>query len=393
MAGCGGGGGGSTSNSQEQPSNTMSGSAALTNGITVIDSSTAAQIIAADSSSVTFSGSPSATQSLKPGDIIIVQNTARKVESVTYVNGQTVVKTVEPEFSEVFKTLDISGDVYLAEEHVNKAALPANVRLAVSKAKSDETVIKQVITKKQEGNIFTYTIVDDVIYDFDGNPATTSDQVLANGTVVLEKPHVGFDLKYGFLSDKYATLSFKGGEKVDISFSSQKISFNKTVKIPLGDFEVDIASVITGIPGLTSKALNVTASMYLVFDASGEASIVAGFSQDLSINAGMKATLKPVSITAFDNNTFSFTFKQPQIEGALSAAAAINPDLSLNILQWTPAGVNNSLGVKTTAKANLALTNACYRIMADANLSSTAFVMLPKASLNFDFSPSSAVIC
>ncbi len=387
LVGCGGGGGGGggESSTSTQPTNTMSAAASLTNGITILDSTTINQIVTSDTSSITFTGSPSAIQSLKPGDIIIVGNTARKIESVSYADGQTVVKTIEPEFSEVFKTLDVSGDVYLAEEHVNKAAMPANIRLAVSKAKSDQTVIKQAITQKREGNVFTYTIEDEVIYDFDGNAATTADQVLANATVVLESPHVAFDLKYGVLSDKYATLSFKGGEKVDITLSSQKVSFNKTVKIPLGTFEVDIASAITGVPGLTTRALNVTASLNLVFDASGQASIVAGFSQDLSINAGMKATLNPVSITSFDDNTSSFTYKQPQIEGELGASASINPDVTLNVLQYALAGINNSLGVKTIAKANVALTNACYRIMADANLSSVAFVMLPAAYLNIDF--------
>ena len=340
--------------------------------VNILDSSTESQITSSDNSSITFNGSPATTQTLKPGDIIIVQNTARKVDSITTINGQTVINTVEPEFSEVVKSIEISGDVMLEEEHLDKTSIPNKVGVTVAKVKpsKDKTI-------SASGNTFTYTFIDKVI-DADGDSSTTFDQITINGEAVLEAPRLTFAFNYGIVSDKYAEINFKTGEQINLSFSSKELTFDKSVTLPLGKLIIPIA--------VTGGTVNVTISLNLVFGANGSAKFETGFTQKLSIDAGMKATLNPANVTSFNNSNYDFTFQQPQLEGKISVSAAVNPDVDLKLWQYTLAGINNNLGVKTTAKANISLTNICYRVSADAYLSSIAFVMLPKASLNISFS-------
>jgi Tol biopolymer transport system component len=379
LSGCGSGGGGGggsgSATSGGGSSNVAIATSSLATGVVSLDTSTASLIIASDASSVTFAGAPAAILALQPGSIFLVGNTARKVESVISGGGQTVVRTVEPDLSEALDALQISGDVFLGSEHISQASTLAGVRVDILNQK-DTTV--GTISESNQGNTFVITITDEVIYDADGDLTTKFDQVIANGTVVLEKPHVAFDFNYGLFSEKYTSINFTAGEKVDLTVSSQSIQFDKKKTITL--FKYYISTPITG--GLAG----VTIPVNLVFEASGKAAIVAGFSQDVSIDVGMKATISPNTVTSTSNFTHTFSFKQPQIEGTLSGSIAINPDVDLTAFQYSLAGITNSLGAVATAKGSITLSNACTRVMADAFVSSNGFVMVPKASLNIDFS-------
>ncbi|MDO8445550.1 MAG: PKD domain-containing protein [Deltaproteobacteria bacterium] len=377
LTGCSGGS--DVSLSDIGANNYATGSATIKDGVTTLDSSTASTITVSDNTSVTFTGSPSAMQTLKPGDIFIVNNAARKVESVTSSSSETVVATTEPDFSEVVKTLEVSGVVWLGEEHIDQSDLSSKARLTVSKSKSSKAI--SINTGNQTGNTFTYDFIDTVVYDADGKSSTTSDQLKVNGNLKFERPHVGFDFSYGFWKDKYASISFNAGETLNLTFSSEEISFSKKVTIPLGSLVIPI-----DVSGLSAGTVYVKIPINLVFEANGTAKIVAGFSQSITIDVGMEADLSPVTITPYDNSSFDLDFQQPQIDGKVSASAAIKPDVDLMFLQYNLAGIENSLGIEANAKANLTLSNACYRVTADANLSSEGYVMLPKVSFNGDFS-------
>lgn len=379
MVGCGDRG--STTKSWSGATNYTKGEATLKDGITTLDSSTSSQVTASDDTSVTFTGSPSSITALKPGDIFIVNNQARKIESVASSGNDTVIATTEPDFSEVVKTLQVSGDVYLGEEHVDQSSKSSKVRLAVSKSKSYKAI--EVNTENQTGNDFTYEFVDTVIYDADGDEKnTTNDQLKVNGTFVLEKPHVNFNFEYGFgfWNDKYADISFNAGESINLTFSSPEISFDKEVSFNIGTMIIPIDA------GVTAGTVNIKIPINLVFGANGTVKFVAGISQRSTIDLGMNATLKPVIITPYNKSSFNFSFVQPQLEGEVTASASIKPDVNLAFLQYNLAGLKNKLGVDANAKANLTLTNACYRITSNTDISSIAYVMLPRASFNIDFS-------
>lgn len=131
-----------------------------------------------------------------------------------------------------------------------------------------------------------------------------------NGDIVLDAPSITFLLKYGIISDKYAEIKIKAREKLNLSLSSQELTFDKSLSIPLGSLVIPIA--------VTGGTVNVTVSLNLVFEANGTAKISAGFSQDIVIDAGMTATLSPAKITSFNNSTFDWDLKQPQIEGEVN---------------------------------------------------------------------------
>ena len=179
LAGCGSGGAPGQLNNQQ--SNVASGTSSLMDGVTILDSGTANQIISSNDTSIVFAGTPAAITNLKAGDVFIVQNTARQVLSVGTVNGQTVVQTITPELSEVFKHLQIDASVLLSEKEIDRSSLSGKVTLATIMSPPVASV-----TSTQQGSTFTLTITDEVIYDADSDPNTKLDQVLANGTVVLE---------------------------------------------------------------------------------------------------------------------------------------------------------------------------------------------------------------
>ena len=371
LAGCGSGGAPGQLNNQQ--SNVASGTSSLIDGVTILDSGTANQIISSNDTSIVFAGTPAAITNLKAGDVFIVQNTARQVLSVGTVNGQTVVQTITPELSEVFKHLQIDASVLLSEKEIDRSSLSGKVTLATIMSPPVASV-----TSTQQGSTFTLTITDEVIYDADSDPNTKLDQVLANGTVVLESPQVDANFNFGVVSQTYASINFKAGEKVDVTVSSLNLSFNKSASVPLLTFLVPIA--------VTGGTVNITISLNLVFEANGSAKITAGIAQELSYDAGMKATLGPASLESTNRTSYKFDIKQPRFEGEVTALVAVNPDVDARLLQYSLAGITNSIGVKVDAKANATLTNACLRTLADAELSATAFVMLPRASLHFNFS-------
>jgi hypothetical protein len=349
--------------------------------VIVLDSPTASLVVSSDSTSITFSGNPTALQALNPGDIFIVDNTARKVESISYVSDQTVIQTIEPEFSEVFQTLDISGGTYIEASQLNKAALPASISVSVIPAKSQ---LQSQITsfEDEEGNIFTFKITDHLIYDIDGDDNTTEDRILVNGTIVLTKPYVYTYLDYkdwyeiSLFRIKYAEFKFTANETVDLQFSSQKLTFNKTVKIPLGEIYIPVP--ITG--GLAS--LNI--SLSLVFNVDGTASVVADVTQSLNLDIGLNANLSPLTLEPYNNTTHSFDFSLTQLDGELGVSASINPDFLLKALGFSLVGFNNSMGVKATIKGDSTSGSLCLRTETYAILSSTAFVAMPRAFLDIN---------
>lgn len=360
LAGCGSGKGGTDSGSINGGGNNpplISGNASLASGVSVLDPASEGQIVTSDATSVTLTGMPSSLAGLKTGEIFVAQDTARKVVSIALQDGNTVIQTITPEFSEVFKTLQVSATVPLTDQYRVFPTSPS------TKAQRSTSLASGVtITTERHNNTYTIQLTDSML----------------TGTIVLDQPQVDVHFNYGILSDQYASIQFAAGETVDLTLSSPVLSASLNQDLPLLEFQVPIP--------VTGGTVTVAISLVLHFQADGSAQLVTGIHQGLAYNAGITATLNPVTLTPSNSTTHDFRVIEPQFTGEINAVVAVNPDIDAQLLQYSLAGIANRLAVEASARATADFANVCSRFQATADLSSAAYVMLPNVALDLNFS-------
>jgi hypothetical protein len=341
------------------PEPPISVAASFAAGVVVVDPATEAQIVAADATSIAFAGSPSAVAGLKPGDVFIARDTARTVVSLIYQSGTTVIQTVQPEFSEVFRMLQLSGTVRLSDRDV----VPPTSARAKRVARTSVT---------SQGDTFVITVTD---------PAS-----VLQGQVVLKQPQVDFTFNFGAdnpdpqAPNRYASVHFRTMETADLTLSKAASLPNIKEDIGLLEFRKPIPIPVTA--GLVQFSLVLT----LHVESDGSARLSTGIHQDLTYDAGMTATLNPLSVTATDSTTHNFTVMSPQFDGRVHALAALQPSVNIGILEYSLAGYANSFGIDATATSTANPSNTCYRLLVNKQLSGEVYVFLPKAAGDAAFS-------
>jgi alpha-tubulin suppressor-like RCC1 family protein len=345
LQGCGGSAG--TTSDVSQPSN----QAVLMNGVQMLDAATQGSIIAADANSVTFGGAPPRAAALKPGDIFIAQQLARKVTSMQTVAGNTVAQTSSPELGEVYRTVQLAASVLLTED----MRVPTS---AASRTRAMRELAQTMSVVSKDGQ---YTI-------------TLQEGVLA-GTVVLDQPKVDLAFNFGTTAPAYASVHFKAGETFDLQLSVAGSTAAGPLDIPLLEFKVPI--VVTG--GTVELLLELT----LHFEAAGNASISASVSQQSIVDAGIDATLSPYDVKVTNTSTSpTFTVSPPQFKGELSATAALQPAYKLQLLQFSLAGMENQLGARAAATETVNASGACERLVLSGLFSASFYVLVPQVALD-----------
>jgi hypothetical protein len=144
--------------------------------------------VAVDTSVLTFTQPLTQPLSLTPGDVIVSAPSAaapngllRRVLTVTTASGQTVVQTT---------AAALENAMQQGEAHVSQALTPSQIQ----SARYSEGVALVRRSPAAQDATFYLEIKDVVLYDDDGNPATTNDQVLANGSIEVE-PTLNFDFR------------------------------------------------------------------------------------------------------------------------------------------------------------------------------------------------------
>jgi len=328
--------------------------AVLMQGVQLLDAATQQAITASDATTLTFVGAPAKVAALVPGDIVIVGELARKVVAVQAAGGSTVVQTTSPEFSEVFKTLQISASVLLTDNLRVPAAAPARARAL------RET--RQAVSVGSSGSLYTVTLQH--------GPVT--------GTVTIDQPQVDVRFNYGVATREYASVHFKAAETFDLQIAATADIPPQSIDIPLLSFEVPI--VVTG----GTVKLNLALSLHV--GADGSAILVAAVQQRETLDAGIEATIEPFDVKVTNATTHTFTVTPPQFKGEISAVVSLNPTYDIEVLQYAIAGMGNSLGVRANATATATLDNACERLKVEGFLAADAYIMLPHVALSDGFS-------
>lgn len=331
------------------------GNASLIDGVVALDPDTEASMLASDLTTITFAGAPDAVAGLETGDVFIAQDRAWKVVSVEQQGGDTVVHTSEPLFSEVFRTLEISVENLLLSE-----AYRVSSPLSGAAGKVGATAVRNV-SASSDG---TYTI--DLI-----DPGS-----ILQGRIVLVKPQVTLLMNYGLPGDQYASIHFRVGESVEVGLSKD-VSVSANQEIELLAFEIPVP--------VTWGTVSAGVALVLRLGADGMAELVAGIRQEISYDAGMKATVNPWTATVSDRTTHRFELNAPEFNGEVTAFVAVDPNIDVQLLQYSLAGLTNDLGLSATATAEGDLENVCFRLRAMAGLSSEAYVMVPTVAVETTF--------
>ena len=126
----------------------------------------------------TFTQSTPALSALAPGEVIVgdVSTNApygflRKVTSISPVGGQVVVATTQATLEDAIQT---------GSAHISQVLTPDQIQEGMQ-AKG----VTLVEAPESLGEFF-FTLEDVVLYDGDGNPVTTNDQIRASGTIQME---------------------------------------------------------------------------------------------------------------------------------------------------------------------------------------------------------------
>jgi hypothetical protein len=350
LSSCGGGGGGSpTANT-----NTMTASATMATGVVVVNNQTTV-VVSSDTNSVTFAGSPATITALQPGSVLTVGNDARKVVSMTTVNGNTVVQTSTPSIDEVFSKIDISGQVALTSKNIDSTSIAPGVQI-VSSAPTNPVV--GILTPSFSQDNFSVTIQNEKVLDID-----------VNGVIKFGKPLLKVDYHRERLTITSADVHFTSNADVDLNLTAAQ-SFGGSTKVKLFAFSVPIGTT----------PFNITIPVYLKLDAALNGEIAIGFTDAAVMDVRVSTQAPGYQLTVANNSTNSFAFKTPTLKTSLTLGAYIQPNIQLRFGPFDLGGIENQIGASATGTPIQDFGGQfmnCIHITSDANASATAYFPLP----------------
>jgi len=240
----------------------------------VLSSSTTRYLtsISTDGKTYTFSRTTPELESISLGDVIASEKAdlapygfLRRVTSITINDEQIILETVQATLEEAIESAQVSVDQSLRPTDIQHATQLAGVSLI-----------------QPQGEVFSYTLTDVVLYDADGNLNTTSDQVKANGLINLD---IGYEFDLDIDGFTLETLTFL----VDTTETAELIIQSENVTLPSITLERTIAEhtfvpIPVGIPGITIvPQLGISVGV----DGSIYANVTTGVMQQLSVDGGV----------------------------------------------------------------------------------------------------------
>jgi hypothetical protein len=262
-----------------------------------------------------FSGNVSA----KIGDVMVSEPSKnapngllRKVVQVQAAGGKTTVQTEQAKLGDVIKT----------------GTLDAQHQITEADSESLTPLVEGVHqTRAAKGVGLSYSI-DSVLYDKDGNNATTNDQVKASGSLTLDPvfdAHIGFHC--GFLcTDPDIDFKFQVGiqEKASLKIVA-KVAFSASKEIPIFTHRFrPITFSIGPIPVVITPIFTIK----LKLDGSIGVDVTFEASQTLTAVAGVKYTDEFKNISDI-SNTFDATAGNSTVNTSITAKVPVRADFLL----------------------------------------------------------------
>lgn len=285
----------------------------------VLSDSTTQYLLSISDNGVTFTFSQSTPElmALEAGDIMVgsvAENAPhgflRRVVSVTSSDGQVIVNTADATLEDAIDSgsLDLSGE--LVPDNVTSSALAQGVLLAAL---------------PEMGNRFHISLNNVILYDADGNPGTTADQVRANGSIRLE-PWYDFKVKWGWFRLKELSFQTGANEEVNLRITAEVNHPSiRHERVIARFYFAPIVKSIGPVPVVIAPVLTINVGL----DGSVRVGMDTEVTQQASLRAGVRyANRSWRLIREFSNR---FQYNTPVLTGELDMTGYAGAQLSLRL--------------------------------------------------------------
>jgi len=274
----------------------------------VLDAATSGHLVAVspDGATFTFDQTTPILQALAPGEIMVSAPTTaapngflRRVTAINATGGDVVVQTQPATLEDAIQQGEVVFSRRLTPEGPAAQELAPGVTLRPSSA-----VLPQAA--------FYLEINDVVIYDDDGNPGTTNDQVLANGSIEFE-PTLNFDLLIQQGAIEHLQFTVDARETADLEIEAKLAAAGLKKEKLLGN-PIHLQTFVVWV-GPVPVVFAPVLTFQIGIDGSVHVGVTAGVTQELTASAGVRyanQTWGPVS--GLTNN---FTWTPPTLHAGL----------------------------------------------------------------------------
>ncbi|HLC04969.1 MAG TPA: hypothetical protein VJK02_18200 [Anaerolineales bacterium] len=271
--------------------------------------------VSGDGAEFTFTQTTPELDEVSSGDVIAGEATTnapygflRKVTDVATTDDQVVVTTVDATLEDAIEAGWIQVTQALSPDDIQESVKMAGVLL-------DEG------PRVQSG--FNYDLANVVLYDDDGDPGTTNDQIVANGSIALE---LGFAFRLVMSGSQVRELSFRSNAN-----ETAQLQIESEVEFPLIQEEKEIArhyfSPIAFFVGQVPIVIVPVLTVNVGVDGSVHVGVSTDVTQQATLTAGLiydEGTWSPVSV--FSNE---FQFNPPSLSADLNLKGYAGAELAL----------------------------------------------------------------
>ena len=261
--------------------------------------------ISQDGGTFTFAESTPELEALAAGEIMVseISDVApngflRKVTNITTSNGQTIVTT---------QPATLEDAIQQGSLHVTQQLTPADVATSLNLA----GVSLQANTMATLEDTFFINVDDVVLYDNDGNPGTTNDQIKANGTIEIA-PDFDFTVEIRDWELKNLSMFNTTTETAELEFVTE-VEFNLIKE------EKEIAryyfSPITVFVGFVPIVFQPVLTVNVGIDGDIHVGVTTSVTQEATLNAGL--TYDDNKWTPASDFSNSFTYNPPTLSAGL----------------------------------------------------------------------------
>jgi len=273
--------------------------------------------ISEDGTVFTFSQTTPELDDVSPGDVIVGDITTnapygflRKVTTVSSVGSQVIVETEDATLEDAIQDGGIRLSQTLTPDDIQETMQVTGVTLATA-------------SQPQGIGTFYFTLDNVVLYDDDGDPGTTNDQITANGSITLE-PSFDFGMVIRWFHLEELNFTITATETAEIQIEAD-------LEYPLIQQEKEIArhyfTPITVLVGPFPIVIVPVLTINVGVDGSVHVGIATGVTQQATLTAGLQYDDSVWStVKDFENE---FQFIPPVLSAGLDLKGYAGVQLSL----------------------------------------------------------------
>lgn len=262
---------------------------------------------------------------IKVNDIIISKvgpGILRKIKTIQKIGNQTVLTTDSVSLINAFSNFKFSSAFNINNNNISKI---------------DYEVDGITLLKSGQVNDLAFSVNDVVLWDRDGNPFTTGDQITASGSFTLQlNPFIDWDLQDDF---KWVKLTFEPTGIMELNFHCPlEIDFLKPDPIKIFTIHTTPQVITVGfIPVVITNEIPI----YLGFEGSAKAELTTGIKNTTSLKLGFEYTNG--NINWIHSNTNNFEYTPPTLNAELSLKAYLEPQINMKLYGVAGPSINFNL--------------------------------------------------